>query len=67
MHDIQEFKDWTILIHGQDKLLNNCKRIAKADATDAIMLFESKDYSLFVSCGELTSSVKVTDDEWKGR
>jgi hypothetical protein len=40
--------------------------LLKADATDAITLFESKDYSLFVFCGELTILPKVTDDEWKG-
>jgi hypothetical protein len=31
------------------------------------MLFESKDYSLFIFCGKLTIIPKVTDDEWKER
>ena len=67
MRDIQEFEDWTFLIYGHDKLLNNRTDTGKADATDAFMLLESKDYSLFGCFGELTRFVSVTDDEWKGR
>ena len=52
--DIQIFDDGIFLIDGLEKLSHNCNSIAKADATNATMLFESKDYFLFVFCGELT-------------
>ena len=52
--DIQVFDDGIFLIDGLEKLSHNCNSIAKADATNATMLFESKDYFLFVFCGELT-------------
>jgi hypothetical protein len=39
----------------------------KADATDTITLLESKDYSLFIFCGDVAIFVEVVEDEWKGR
>ena len=65
--DIQVFEDWIFVVHGHDKLLQNCTGTVKANAADAITMFESKDYSFFVFCGELTIIPKVADDEWKGR
>jgi hypothetical protein len=51
---MQVFEDGIFLIDGLEKLPHNCNSIAKADATDETLLFESNGYFLFVFCGELT-------------
>ena len=63
--DIEVLKNGIFVIHGHKKLLHSSTM--KADAMDAITLFESKDYSFFVFCGKLATFRKITDDEWKGR
>jgi hypothetical protein len=67
----QVFQNWIFVIHGHDELLQTRNRHAKADATDAIALLESKDCSLFVFCGDVVNSSNVVDDsvddEWKER
>jgi hypothetical protein len=40
----------------------------EANATDAIILLESKDCSFFILCGKVVVYIEgVIDDEWKGR
>jgi hypothetical protein len=39
----------------------------KADTTDTITVLQSKDYALFIFCGDAGKVLSVFDDEWKGR
>jgi hypothetical protein len=67
--DKQAFEDWILLIHGRDELPLTRNRHAdvKADAKDAFTLLESKDYPLFVICGDVATFLIIVNDEWKGR
>jgi hypothetical protein len=66
-HDNQVFENWIFPIHGHDELLLNCNGYrVKADANEAIRLRESKEYSLFIICGDVRT-FRVIEDEWKRR
>ena len=65
----QVFQYRIFLVDGRYELLKIRGTYLKTDATDAITLFKSKDYSLFVSCSNFPASfwVRVLDDERKRR
>ena len=67
--DNKVFQDWIFPADGRDELLHICDARPKADATDAITLFESKGQSFFIFCSNVRifRFAKVVDNKWKGR
>ena len=66
MRDNQVFQNWIFLVHGRDELLWARTWQNEANTTDAIILLECKDCSLFIFCGDLVM-MGAADDKWKGR
>jgi hypothetical protein len=64
----QILQNWILLIHGHDELLETGNGHHKADTTDAIILPDGKDRSLFIFWSDVILFTNaVIDEERKGR